>query len=67
MNILKRLWTEESGQGATEYMLIIGVIVIAIIAAAYVFVEPFQDGVENLGNRIKAALSGGTSARGELN
>ncbi|WP_031388453.1 hypothetical protein [Desulfonatronum thiodismutans] len=66
MNVLRRLWAEESGQGATEYMLIIGVIVIAIIAAAYVFVEPFQEGVENLGNRIKAALSGGTSARGTL-
>jgi pilus assembly protein Flp/PilA len=66
MELLRRLWKEEDGQGATEYMLIIGVIVIAVIAAAYVFIEPFQDGVEALGDRIKAALSGGTSARGEL-
>ena len=66
MNILKRLWTEESGQGTTEYMLIIGVIVIAAIAAGYVLIEPFQDGVQALGARIQDALSSGTSARPTL-
>ena len=38
-----------SGQSTVEYMLLISVVVIAIVAAAYVFLDPFQSGVEELG------------------
>jgi len=58
MNILRKLWEDESGQGATEYMLVIAVIVLAILGAAYLFVEPFEQGVKKLGENIKALLSG---------
>lgn len=63
------------GQTATEYMLIISVVVIAVVAAAYEFVPLFKTGVQDLGNDVKQMLSngggrgggagmgGGTSAR----
>lgn len=31
MNVLKRLWKEEEGQGMTEYGLIVGVVSVALI------------------------------------
>ena len=48
-----------SGQSTVEYMLLISVVVIAIVAAAYVFLDPFQSGVEELGNEVSNALSTG--------
>ena len=54
---------EESGQSTVEYMLLISVIVIAIVAAAYVFIDPFKQGVENLANDVKKILSDGKIGR----
>jgi len=59
LELTKRLMMEEEGQTATEYMLIISVIVVAVVAAAYVFIEPFQKGVNDLANDVKSILSGG--------
>jgi uncharacterized protein (UPF0333 family) len=47
------------GQSTVEYMLLISVIVIAIVAAAYIFVPTFQQGVDNLAMDIKDILSSG--------
>ena len=47
------------GQSTVEYMLLISVIVIAIVAAAYIFVPTFQEGVDNLALDIKDILSSG--------
>lgn len=47
------------GQSTVEYMLLISVIVIAIVAAAYIFVPTFQEGVNNLALDIKDILSSG--------
>lgn len=33
MNLLRRLWSEESGQGMTEYGLILALIAIVVIVA----------------------------------
>ena len=41
LDLAKRFVKEEEGQTATEYMLIVSVIVVAVVAAAYVFIEPF--------------------------
>ncbi len=54
---------EEEGQSTVEYMLLISVIVIAIVASAYVFVEPFRAGVADLGNDVKRILSDGKIGR----
>ena len=59
MKILSSLLKDEEGQSTVEYMLLISVIVIAIVAAAYVFIEPFKQGVLDLANDVKKILSDG--------
>lgn len=61
--MLKDLIKEEEGQSTVEYMLLISVIVIAIVAAAYVFIDPFKQGVLDLGKDIKKILSDGKIGR----
>jgi Flp pilus assembly pilin Flp len=62
-SIIRDLFRDEDGQSTVEYMLLISVIVIAIVAAAYVFVEPFRQGVQDLGNDVKKILSDGKIGR----
>jgi len=59
----KQLLREEEGQSTVEYMLLISVIVIAIVAAAYVFIDPFKQGVQDLANDVKKILSDGKIGR----
>lgn len=63
MEILSNLLRDEEGQSTVEYMLLISVIVIAIVAAAYVFIEPFKQGVQNLAEDVKKILSDGKIGR----
>jgi Flp pilus assembly pilin Flp len=63
MNLVSELLRDEEGQSTVEYMLLISVIVIAIVAAAYVFIEPFKQGVQDLGNDVKKILSDGKIGR----
>ena len=57
--MIKNFIRGEEGQTATEYMLIISVVVIAVVAAAFQFVPAFQEGVEDLGQDVKKMLSNG--------
>ena len=52
------------GQAATEYMMVVSVIVIAVVGAAYAFVPTFQVGVEELGHDVSEILVNQGSARG---
>jgi len=61
--MIKELLKDEEGQSTVEYMLLISVIVIAIVAAAYVFIDPFKQGVQDLGNDVKKILSDGKIGR----
>jgi Flp pilus assembly pilin Flp len=61
--MLLDLIRDEEGQSTVEYMLLISVIVIAIVAAAYVFIEPFKEGVLDLAKDIKKILSDGKIGR----
>jgi Flp pilus assembly pilin Flp len=61
-NQLQRFFQEEEGQSTVEYMLLISVVVIAIVAAAYVFLDPFKEGVEDLADDVKGGLSSGQIA-----
>ena len=63
MQFVKDLLEQEDGQSTVEYMLLISVIVIAIVAAAYVFIEPFKQGVQDLANDVKRILSDGKIGR----
>ena len=49
----------QEGQTATEYMLIISVVVVAIVAAAYSFVPTFREGVNELAIDVQSILSTG--------
>ena len=57
--MIKSFIRGEEGQTATEYMLIISVVVIAVVAAAYKFVPIFSEGVEALGQDVKSILDSG--------
>ncbi len=59
---MRRLRTP--GQTATEYMLIISVIVIAVVAAAYVFLPMFQSGVQELSSDVSTILDTGCIGKG---
>jgi len=61
--MIKEILRDEEGQSTVEYMLLISVIVIAIVAAAYVFIDPFKAGVQNLAEDIKKILSDGKIGR----
>lgn len=63
MRFWRRLLDDERGQTTTEYMLIIGVIVAAILAAAYVFIDPFKEGVNTMAKNIKDTLSQGFKSK----
>ncbi len=49
----------ERGQTATEYMLVISVVVVAVVAAAYAFVPNFRAGVWSLAADVETILGGG--------
>ena len=57
--MIKNFIYGEEGQTATEYMLIISVIVIAVVAAAYIFVPTFQSGVSALAADVSTILDSG--------
>src|SRR2546422_11043148 len=54
--LLRRFLEDEEGQTATEYMLLISVIVVAVVAAAYLFVPTFQQGVQKLAEDVSTIL-----------
>ena len=58
-NILKQLWNDESGQGATEYILILVVVSIIVI----VFKDRIKGIITNRTNEVGGKLE---SAIGEL-
>ncbi len=59
INTLNQFIFEEEGQSTVEYMLLISVIVIAIVAAAYIFMPTFQSGVEALAQDVSSILDTG--------
>ncbi len=63
INALSRFVREEEGQSTVEYMLLISVIVIAIVAGAYVFVGTFRSGVDTLASDVSYFLSTGHTQR----
>lgn len=61
--MITELIREEEGQSTVEYMLLISVIVIAIVAAGYIFVDDFKAGVKDLAKDVKKMLSDGMIGR----
>lgn len=52
MNAISNFLNDEAGQTATEYMLILSVVVIAIVAGAYEFSPTFQTGTQGLAQDV---------------
>ena len=51
------------GQAATEYMLVVSVVVLATVGAGYAFVPKFRAGVRDLARDAKHMLASGDVAR----
>ncbi len=59
-SLLQELVTSESGQAATEYVLVISVMVVAAVAATSPFVDPrgpFQRTMRQLSRAIGTAIA----------
>lgn len=54
---MRRVAGGVQGQTGTEYMLVVSVIVIAVVGAAYVFVPRFEEGVNELGRDVRQVLA----------
>ncbi|MDA8235372.1 MAG: Flp family type IVb pilin [Clostridia bacterium] len=52
LNLLKRLWKDEEGQGMTEYALIIALVAVLLIGALGLL----KDDIEAVFTRITTAL-----------
>src|SRR5437660_1162373 len=50
---------KNQGQTSTEYVLIISVVVVAVVAAAYSFIAPFRAGVTALATDVSTILASG--------
>ena len=54
LKTVNRFWTDESGQGMVEYILIIGLVVLFIIVA----LVAFKDEVIGFIDKVKSWISG---------
>jgi len=55
-NLLKNIWNDESGQGATEYILLIVVVIAAVVA----FKDPLMTAIEEKMSEVGGSISGFT-------
>lgn len=52
------------GQSTVEYVMLIAVLVIGLLVAAYAFVPGFSDGVDGLGGDVEGLFGAGTQNGG---
>lgn len=57
--MMKWLRKSQKGQTATEYMLIIGVIVVTLIGVTYSFKDKFQEAVNKVGDTVIRCVTEG--------
>ena len=55
---LKRLWLDESGQGATEYILILVVVIAIVFAFRKQIVEIISNRTGEVGGKLQDAIGG---------
>lgn len=53
---MHKILRNNRGQSATEYMLIIAIVVLGLVAAASKLIPKFQDGVDALGDNVVETL-----------
>lgn len=57
-NTLKKLWLDESGQGATEYILILVVVSVIVIAFRDQIKQIITDRTKEVGGKLGSAVEG---------
>lgn len=57
--VMKWLKKDQKGQTATEYMLIVGVIVVGLIIAAQAFIPEFKTAVATIGTKVNECVTTG--------
>ncbi len=62
--VMKWLRKSQKGQTATEYILIIGVIVVTLIGVTYSFKDKFQEAVDTVGETVKRCVTEGVCTFG---
>ena len=55
-NTLKQIWNDESGQGATEYILILVVVSVLVIAFKDKIKGIIQERTEDVGSKLGSAI-----------
>ncbi|MBI4125671.1 MAG: hypothetical protein HY609_04605 [Deltaproteobacteria bacterium] len=63
----KGLKRDQRGQTATEYMLIIAVVVLGAVAGASILIPEFRDGVTQLSAKIKNILTNTSTPTAPIN
>jgi Flp pilus assembly pilin Flp len=58
MKNFKRWVADEKGQGTVEYLLVIGVIVVAVIAIGYKFGDQIQTVIDSVMTAVKGSFGG---------
>lgn len=49
---LERFWSDESGQGLSEYALLVAVVVVLVISVSALFGEDVQNLLESIGGAV---------------
>lgn len=64
-SLAKRMFGEKKGQTATEYMLIIAVVVLGAVAAAAVLIPKFKSGVTKVSTDIQESMESSSGKAAE--
>ena len=59
MTGMKQLYRDESGQTATEYMLLLSIVVLAVVSSGVAFRDAIEEAWETMGERVKEMVSVG--------
>ncbi|MTI82207.1 MAG: Flp family type IVb pilin [Firmicutes bacterium] len=62
LKMVKRLWTEEEGQGMAEYGLIIALVAVVVVGALTVLGTSLNDKFNSVSDTIKNASSATTTS-----
>ena len=61
LGMLKRLWKDEEGAAAAEYVLILGLAALAIVAGATALGNALSTGFTNTAQQVQTATGGGAA------
>lgn len=57
MELMKRLFNEEEGQGLTEYALVLGAVVVLVVGALSVLGDGISDLFDDVATKLEDAVS----------